>query len=547
MRPRTPFPRSLRHRPRLSAAICLVAASAIAMTVLPAAAVQVSSQAVGPVDGQARLDVGLDDAFRASAREFHVPRDLLVAVAYSETHFDDHEGLPSADLGYGVMHLVDNPRVDTVNRASRLTGTSEAALRSDRLQNVRGGAALLAAYADQMQVSASDRGDLDVWYSAVARYSNASDERVARLYADTVYGLLESGLRAQTPRGETVVLHGRNVTPKRGSYDSVPSLDVPDARSQSQTTKAARTTAATDYPGANWVPAYSGNYTNASRSGTAIKYVVIHTTQGSYSGAISWFQNRSANVSAHYVVRSSDGQITQTVREEDIGWHAGNWTYNQQSIGIEHEGWVDQPAWYTDAMYRSSAALVRSICDRYGIPKTRERILGHSQVAGSTHTDPGRNWDWDYFLSLVSADAAVKSWRTVVDNADQGRFSAAAPWKTSTWNSDRFGSDYRYAQPSAGDGDGDAAWFRVRVPETGRYAVFVRYPADAGYNSKARLLVQAVAGQRVFEVNQQVNGGRWVRLAAPRLAAGDHDVLGVSRDSDQPGYVVADAVRLVRK
>src|SRR4029078_1230864 len=75
------------------------------------------------------------------------------------------------------------------------------------------------------------------------------------------------------------------------------------------------------YAGALWSPAYSGNYQVASRGAAQINNIVIHTTQGSYSGTISWFKNAAANVSAHYVVRSSDGQITQMVDDKNIAWH----------------------------------------------------------------------------------------------------------------------------------------------------------------------------------------------------------------------------------
>ena len=41
------------------------------------------------------------------------------------------------------------------------------------------------------------------------------------------------------------------------------------------------------------------------------------------------------------------------MHEADIAWHAGNWTYNTRSIGIEHEGYVGESGWFTDAMYRA--------------------------------------------------------------------------------------------------------------------------------------------------------------------------------------------------
>ncbi|MCM2416030.1 peptidoglycan recognition family protein [Streptomyces sp. RKAG290] len=166
---------------------------------------------------------------------------------------------------------------------------------------------------------------------------------------------------------------------------------------------AAATAGSTDYPSAHWVPASTSNYTVSSRpSAYPVQYVIIHVTQETFSDAVAIFQNPAKKVSAHYVVRSVDGYIDQCVREKNIAWHAGNWDYNTRSIGIEHEGYVDQPAYFTDAMYEKSALLTASVCDRYGIPKDRAHILGHVQVPGTDHTDPGPNWDWVRYIRLVN-------------------------------------------------------------------------------------------------------------------------------------------------
>ncbi len=160
----------------------------------------------------------------------------------------------------------------------------------------------------------------------------------------------------------------------------------------------------TDYPGANWVPASTSNYTASNRPNTyPVEMVVIHVTQETFADTISLFQDPAHAACAHYVTRSSDGYIDQMVREKDIAWHAGNWDYNTRSIGIEHEGWVDDPSWFTDAMYQASAKLTRNICDRYSIPIDRTHIIGHVEVPGATHTDPGPNWDWSKYMSLVRA------------------------------------------------------------------------------------------------------------------------------------------------
>ncbi|MEU6083118.1 peptidoglycan recognition family protein [Streptomyces sp. NPDC047108] len=157
-----------------------------------------------------------------------------------------------------------------------------------------------------------------------------------------------------------------------------------------------------DYPGAYWSPASRSNYTVSRRpSAHRIDRVVVHVTQVTFADTIRIFRNRSSRVSAHYVVRSRDGLVAQCVRDKDIGWHAGNWNHNTRSIGIEHEGWVNRPEWFTDALYISSALLTAHLCETYGIPKDRDHIIGHHEVPGADHTDPGPYWDWTRYLRLV--------------------------------------------------------------------------------------------------------------------------------------------------
>ncbi|KPH98038.1 N-acetylmuramyl-L-alanine amidase, negative regulator of AmpC, AmpD [Actinobacteria bacterium OK074] len=161
---------------------------------------------------------------------------------------------------------------------------------------------------------------------------------------------------------------------------------------------------AVDYPTAEWASASRSNYTAADRpSRYPVELVIIHVTQTAYAGTLDIFLNPKKKVSAHYVVRSADGHVAQCVRERDVAWHAGNWDYNTRSVGIEHEGWVDKPAYFTDALYEESARLTSSVCDRYGIPKDRSRIIGHYEVPGTDHTDPGPHWDWTRYLRLVNS------------------------------------------------------------------------------------------------------------------------------------------------
>jgi len=158
-----------------------------------------------------------------------------------------------------------------------------------------------------------------------------------------------------------------------------------------------------DYSNFVYLPANSNNYTPADRPNSVlIDKIVIHVAQGSWSSALNWFQNPYASVSAHFTVRSSDGFVGQSVREKDIAWHAGNWPYNQTSIGIEHEGYVSDPKWFTEAMYDSSAKLSAYLCNKYLIPIDRDHIVGHVEVPyPNDHYDPGYNWNWYKYMDYV--------------------------------------------------------------------------------------------------------------------------------------------------
>ncbi|MFE9438796.1 N-acetylmuramoyl-L-alanine amidase [Streptomyces sp. NPDC006602] len=191
-------------------------------------------------------------------------------------------------------------------------------------------------------------------------------------------------------------LVGRRRLLKAAALAAVPYALLPDARAGAEIQ-------AVDFPSAEWQPATTYNYTVSNRpTAHPVNHVIIHVTQETYVDTLAIFQNPQKKVSAHYLVRSADGHVAQCVREADVAWHAGNWDFNTRSIGIEHEGWVDRPAYFTDALYEQSARLTAAICTSYGIPKDRAHIIGHYEVPGTDHTDPGPNWDWARYIRLVN-------------------------------------------------------------------------------------------------------------------------------------------------
>ncbi|WP_406079362.1 N-acetylmuramoyl-L-alanine amidase [Micromonospora sp. NBC_00858] len=145
------------------------------------------------------------------------------------------------------------------------------------------------------------------------------------------------------------------------------------------------------------------------------------------------------------------------------------------------------------------------------------------------------------YLGLGSTPPPTFS--VIVDNATAGRFTASTNWGTSSYSSQRYGADYRFADPTPAS---DAAWFKVDIPAAGNYRIEVRHPADPGYNSSTPHVIATASGTQTVNVDQRANGGVWRSLGTFSLAAGDRNLVAVSRWTSAAGYVVADAVRVTR-
>ncbi len=369
----------------------------------------------------------LREAAALGEARFGVPASLTLAVGYTETRWQlpeggEHEGHEHMPSVVGVGGLRPWLAIDPVGLAAEELAVDREALERDPALSLLGTAAVLRALAEARgAVPASD--DPGAWGEVLGDYAGLESESARESYRHEVLGWIARGVAAIGADGQEVVLHASPVR-------------LPE------TIGAAREHGGAEYAPARWVA--SPNYN--SRGGTNIDRIVIHTTQGSYAGAISWFQNPDSDVSAHYVIRSSDGEVTQMVREANRGWHVGTW--NSRSIGIEHEGWVADPGrWYTDAMYRSSAALTRHLCNKYGIPIDRTHIVGHVEAPGATHTDPGSGWDWDRYLSLVRGEpprpAYAASYSAQSAPAEMTSGERAVAWieyrndGANTWSLDR--------------------------------------------------------------------------------------------------------------
>ncbi|MFI2347647.1 N-acetylmuramoyl-L-alanine amidase [Streptomyces sp. NPDC019443] len=392
-----------------------------------------------------RSSGALQRDFAAAAARYGVPQSVLLGVSYLQSRWDAHGGAASVTGGYGPMHLTDArtalaeaphhshgiedargddsrparntaeaelpepselpERLRTLDRAAELSGYTAEQLRDNPAANVRGGAALLAGAQQGLGRPLSE--DPADWYGAVARFSGADDTATATTYANDVFDVIRTGESRVTDSGQRVALTGDPAVAPDTAQAALLGLRTADAGK----TECPRTVAC------EWIPApYEefgdgdyGNHDLADRPASqSVKYIIVHDTEGSWDTTLKLVQDPTY-VSWQYTLRSSDGHIAQHVPLKDVAWHAGNWYVNAKSVGLEHEGFLVSPdAWYTEAMYRTSARLVKYLAKRYGIPLDRQHILGHDNVPGTTaatirgmHTDPGPYWDWAHYFQLI--------------------------------------------------------------------------------------------------------------------------------------------------
>jgi N-acetyl-anhydromuramyl-L-alanine amidase AmpD len=181
----------------------------------------------------------------------------------------------------------------------------------------------------------------------------------------------------------------------------------------------------TDHPELQFVQAEG--FTKGRPDGKPL-WIVIHDMEASETATRAentaiYFSNPpdGRNVSSHYCV--DNNSIVQCVLLKDSAWTVGNRPGNNRGINWELSGFASQSRnqWLDDfgiAMFNIMVPIITSDAQKYGIPLERRTvdelkswkpgITSHNDLrlafGGTTHTDPGANFPWDYFLGLLNGD-----------------------------------------------------------------------------------------------------------------------------------------------
>ncbi|MES2593213.1 MAG: N-acetylmuramoyl-L-alanine amidase [Bacteroidota bacterium] len=377
-------------------------------------------------------------SFNAAYQQYpEIPRGILEAVSFCNTHFThlqhvsaEPEGCSGIPNAYGLMGLTLDGQHYFANNlvtVSNLSGFSvdeiisnpeksvlayaKAYVATKQLLNITGNTIseqipVLVSLSELPQETKGQNFALNTQIFGYLQFLNTADYQ--QLYGFPNYNIDFPAIFGAV---NYAVLSSSSITITDESVYNANGQQFQQSSLQS-----------TEYGPAIWDPT-TCNY--SSRSGTAISAITIHTVQGTYSGCISWFKNCSASASTHYVIRSSDGQVTQMVLEANKGWHVGS--ENPYTIGYEHEGYVNNASWYTTAMYTSSANLSRDITQSgYGINPLRTyygpgcsggttqcglgactTIKGHQMYPNQSHSDPGPNWNWAKYYLLINNNPSI--------------------------------------------------------------------------------------------------------------------------------------------
>jgi N-acetyl-anhydromuramyl-L-alanine amidase AmpD len=490
------------------------------------------------MNGEPAAGLALDPLFDEASREFNVPADLLKAISFTETRWNmvrgekEFEGLAPA---FGMMAL----RGEALERGAALAGVSAEAVRTELQANLRAGAALLSAHADELRVN---RADLGAWAPAVARLSGIGNtDALAEHVHRGVYATLRGGVVVEGPDGKVIA----SIMPTQVEAQ----FARPSVRAM---------VAGPDYASSVWRP--SPNH-GARASSPGIKMIVLHTCEGGYAGCWGWLTSGASSESTHYVVSESGHEVSQLVAEADNAFHMYNAAYNCSlnggrecylnglsvshfSVGIHLAGFAAQASFATGQI-DASAKLACDIARDQAITIDSYHLVPHSRLQPDNRKDPGPNWPWPQYFSKINT--ACNGGLVIDDanehnNASLGYFEASLNWPSSTAAPGYFGSGASSASTQYTE-DPAIFWFYLSAPAA--KAIDAWWVAGADRSTSTPFVIKSADGytRAQLSVNQQINGGRWNALGVWNFAAGWNKV-EVHRRAPLGYKVVADAIRI---
>jgi len=175
-------------------------------------------------------------------------------------------------------------------------------------------------------------------------------------------------------------------------------------------------------------PSFRAKHDSGPRPASAIRHVVIHSTEGGTAHSVAAFFHTTAQASTQLVVDDED--CYRCLPDLVIPWGAPG--VNESGLHTEHCGYAHwtREKWLTHMpMLERSARHTAAWCRQYAIPRRwvgpwglklkRKGLTTHADASRAFtpggHTDPGPGFPRDVYLGLVN----IAYQRLATADADQ--------------------------------------------------------------------------------------------------------------------------------
>ena len=386
----------------------------------------------------------MEKYFELASSKYNVPIEILKAMGQIQSNWAQ---APVSIYGsYGVMGLIESENVKQIDLASKLSGLSPNDIKTNAKSNIMAAAALLAYH----QKSQAKSSKLEDWYEATRQLTGFTNDELKTSLANRVFKLINDGSKTVTNWKEIINIEAKSVKISISTLKTKPNKTEKTSAYTVDYTSAISRFSLCDTSNSNGLPAtntsgtaYLGTY-SLSRNGAAIEYYFIHyVAVGTYEGAISYFGDcyRTTQSSANYVIRNSDGQVSQVVKEAHRAFAQGNTQYNNGGISTEHEVIATNLAmWDSEPMLVASANLAIDVCNRNLIPRQERTFVGakgiyqHKDVR-ATDCPNMTPTQWSGLIARISGGVVIPTVMmptlyTIMNTGVANQITAS--WKAST-------------------------------------------------------------------------------------------------------------------
>ncbi len=156
--------------------------------------------------------------------------------------------------------------------------------------------------------------------------------------------------------------------------------------------------------------------------GRDIQGIVVHTAEGGRvaKNIAKYLSETERTASAHVVI--DDKSIVNLLPDDFTAFHVRG--HNSKSLGLELAYFASewgQDKEYEDALITTAAKWATDKCEAYDIPARRLNInewlkgqrgfISHAELDPVRRTDPGINFPWEQFFTLIKGKAYRKAQR----------------------------------------------------------------------------------------------------------------------------------------